>query len=70
MTTFTLVPRNPEDSNLNEFYIEMTYGELRPRMVTNVRNPSLWSRLLATTRGNDGYRNADQAIWRIEKVEL
>lgn len=72
MISFTLVPKEQYavDCNSNEFFIEMTYGELRPRLVTNVKNPSFFSRMLATTRSSDGYRDHDQSVWRIEKVQL
>ena len=47
----------------------MTYGERRPRLVTNVKNPSFYSRILATTKFKDGYRDEEMVIWKIEKVD-
>lgn len=72
MISFTLVPSKEYslECNTNEFFIEMTYGEWRPRLVTNVRNPSFFSRLLATTRSSDGYRDQEQSVWRIEQVQF
>ena len=59
MISFTLVPSEEFSAkcNTDKFFIEMTYGERRPRLVTNVKNPSFFSRLLATTRTRDGYRD-------------
>lgn len=70
MISFTITPTADfsAENNTNLFYIEMTYGERRPRLVTNVKNPSFFSRLLASTRIRDGYSDKDQAVWKIEKV--
>ena len=70
MISFTLVPIKEfsAECNTDQFYIEMTYGERRPRLVTNQKNPSFFSRLLATTRTRDGYRDNDQVVWKITKV--
>ena len=70
MISFTIVPTQDfsADNNTDLFYIEMTYGERRPRLVTNVKNPSFFSRLLASTRIRDGYNDRDQAVWKLQKV--
>lgn len=72
MTKFMLVPSEEfsSESNTNQFYIEMIHGATRPRMVTNQRNPPYYSRILATTRSSDGYRDPEQALWKIEKVKI
>ena len=55
------------DSN-NIFFIQMPYGEIKPRLLTNKENPYLYTKLIASTKRSDGYRNPKKAWWKIEKV--
>jgi len=37
----------------------MPYGEIKPRLVSVSANPSLWSKVQATSRMKDGYKKGD-----------
>lgn len=50
------------------FYIEMPYGETKPRMVCNKEDPYLYSRLISTTKDRDGHKNSTKAAWKIKRV--
>ena len=56
-----------KDSN-NIFLIQMPYGEIKPRLLTNKENPYLYTKLIASTKKSDGYQNPKQAWWRIERT--
>ena len=57
----------PAESASNDpyFYVEMAYGEKRPRLIANREDVKVNSKIIATTRDADGYSTEAKSIWRI-----
>lgn len=68
---FELDPEKAKDFEEAEsiFYIQMPYGEIRPRLCCNKEDPFLYTKLSSTTRMGDGYSNSNQSWWKIKKAE-
>ena len=45
---------NEKDAN-SIFYIQMPYGEVKPRLLCNKENPYLFTKLISSTKRSDGY---------------
>lgn len=58
---------NEKDSN-SIFFIQMPYGEVKPRLLTNKENPYLYTKLISSTKRSDGYKNPKKSWWKIERV--
>lgn len=49
----------------DEFIIENTYLEHRPRLICAQQNPALWSPLISSNRRKDEYKKASKCLWKI-----
>lgn len=47
---------NEKDSN-SIFFIQMPYGEIKPRLLANKENPYLYTKLISSTKRSQGYKN-------------
>ena len=57
--------REKQDGSKYKFIISLPYGEKAPRLKPNVVSPPLFSKLMATTRDNDGYNMDAHVLWDI-----
>lgn len=51
------------------FTIESPYGEIKPRLVMQKKNPYVWTNLIITRRDRDGYKDAEQALFKIDRID-
>jgi len=63
-----LQPAN-DIENSNSFYIEMPYGQVRPRLLTCNKNPLTYSSIMSSQAYSQGYSEDDQALWTITQEE-
>lgn len=47
------------------FFIELTTGEKKQRLVSRQANPTLYSKCIATSRDIDGYGAHEQSLWKV-----
>ena len=50
------------------FFIQMPYGEVKPRLLCNKENPYLFTKLISSTKRSDGYKNPKKSWWKIARV--
>ena len=53
------------DGKENEFYIEMTYGDTPPRLVSYDGDIRLKSYLACTNKSSMGYNDKSRSVWTI-----
>ena len=51
------------------FLIQKVYGDIRPKLILNKKDPYLYSKLIATTKKTDGYSNQVQSFWKVKKAQ-
>lgn len=47
------------------FFIELTTGEKKQRLISRQHNPTLYSKCIATSRDIDGYDQHEQSVWKL-----
>ena len=51
------------------FLIKKIYGDIRPKLILNKKDPYLYSKLIATTKNTDGYDDQVHSFWKIKKAQ-
>lgn len=70
LTVFSITNgnKNANNNQQSSFHIESPYGEVKPRVVMQSKNPHVWSSLTVTRRNKDGYSNIEQSQFKIVRM--